>query len=182
MAVWHSSEVIALNLVQPLKKLLKLARSFANSDQEIGKIISDAMEKVGKKGGISIEDGELLNHELDRVENMQFDHGYLSPYFTNNPENEVAIMEDAYVLLDKKVSNIRNLLPILEPVDKAGRRLLIIAEEVEGEALAALVVNNIGRQLTGILVVLSAGRRIMSAVNVRCSCDVRKTGFQSTLS
>jgi chaperonin GroEL len=125
-------------------KIAQVGAISANSDHEIGKIISDAMEKVGKEGVITVEDGKSLNNELDVVEGMQFDRGYLSPYFINNPEKQVAIMEDPYVLLfDKKVSNIRDLLPILEQVAKAGRPLLIIAEEVEGEALATLVVNNI---------------------------------------
>jgi len=115
----------------------------ANSDQEIGDIISQAMEKVGKEGVITVEDGKSLNNELDVVEGMQFDRGYLSPYFINNPEKQIAVLDDPFILLhDKKVSNIRDLLPVLEQVAKAGRPLLIVAEEVEGEALATLVVNN----------------------------------------
>jgi chaperonin GroEL len=102
------------------------------------------MDKVGKEGVITVEDGKSLENELDVVEGMQFDRGYLSPYFINNPEKQIAVLEDAYVLLhDKKISNIRDLLPVLEQVAKAGKPLLIIAEEVEGEALATLVVNNI---------------------------------------
>jgi len=102
------------------------------------------MEKVGKEGVITVEDGKSLNNELDVVEGMQFDRGYLSPYFINNAEKQMAVLDDAYVLLhDKKISNIRDLLPILEQVAKAGRPLLIIAEEVDGEALATLVVNGI---------------------------------------
>jgi chaperonin GroEL len=116
----------------------------ANSDPNIGKIISDAMDKVGKEGVITVEDGKSLDNELEVVEGMQFDRGYLSPYFINNPDRQVAILEDPFVLLhDKKVSNIRDLLPILEQVAKAGRPLLIIAEDVDGEALATLVVNNL---------------------------------------
>ncbi|HMN65827.1 MAG TPA: chaperonin GroEL, partial [Burkholderiaceae bacterium] len=102
------------------------------------------MEKVGKEGVITVEDGKSLENELDIVEGMQFDRGYLSPYFINNPDKQVAVLDDPFVLLhDKKVSNIRELLPVLEQVAKAGKPLLIIAEEVEGEALATLVVNNI---------------------------------------
>src|SRR4029077_9457499 len=116
----------------------------ANADVNIGKIISDAMDKVGKEGVITVEDGKSLENELELVEGMQFDRGYLSPYFINNPEKQIAVLEDPYILLhDKKVSSIRELLPILEQVAKAGKPLLIIAEEVEGEALATLVVNNI---------------------------------------
>ncbi len=102
------------------------------------------MDKVGKEGVITVEDGKSLQDELDVVEGMQFDRGYLSPYFINNPDKQVAVLENPFVLLhDKKVSNIRDLLPVLEQVAKAGRPLLIIAEDVEGEALATLVVNNI---------------------------------------
>src|SRR4029434_3071469 len=116
----------------------------ANSDADIGKIIADAMDKVGKEGVITVEDGKSLENELDLVERMQLARGYLSPYFINNPEKQIAVLEDPYILLhDKKISSIRELLPILEQVAKAGKPLLIIAEEVEGEALATLVVNNI---------------------------------------
>src|SRR5574340_455557 len=116
----------------------------ANADTDIGKIISDAMDKVGKEGVITVEDGKSLNNELEVVEGMQFDRGYLSPYFINNPDKQIAVMDNPFILLhDKKVSNIRDLLPVLEQVAKAGRPLLIIAEDVEGEALATLVVNNI---------------------------------------
>ena len=102
------------------------------------------MDKVGKEGVITVEDGKSLENELDLVEGMQFDRGYLSPYFINNPEKQIAVLEDPYILLhDKKISSIRELLPVLEQVAKAGKPLLIIAEEVEGEALATLVVNNI---------------------------------------
>ncbi|KXW55998.1 chaperonin GroEL [Ferrovum sp. PN-J185] len=116
----------------------------ANSDTSIGEIISQAMEKVGKEGVITVEDGSGLQNELDVVEGMQFDRGYLSPYFVNNQDRQIALLEDPFILLhDKKISNIRDLLPVLEQVAKAGRPLLIIAEDVEGEALATLVVNNI---------------------------------------
>jgi chaperonin GroEL len=126
------------------KEIAQVGAISANSDESIGKIIADAMDKVGKEGVITVEDGKSLDNELDVVEGMQFDRGYLSPYFINNPEKQAAILENAYVLLhDKKVSNIRDLLPTLEQVAKAGRPLLIIAEEVEGEALATLVVNTI---------------------------------------
>src|SRR5512144_3027975 len=116
----------------------------ANSDAAIGDIIAKAMEKVGKEGVITVEDGKSLNNELDVVEGMQFDRGYLSPYFINNADKQIAAMENPFILLhDKKISNIRDLLPVLEQVAKAGRPLLIIAEDVDGEALATLVVNNI---------------------------------------
>src|SRR5215212_4087889 len=126
------------------KEIAQVGSISANSDADIGKIIADAMDKVGKEGVITVEDGKSLENELDLVEGMQFDRGYLSPYFINNPEKQIAVLEDPYILLyDKKISSIRELLPILEQVAKAGKPLLIIAEEVEGEALATLVVNNI---------------------------------------
>ncbi|NNL06150.1 MAG: chaperonin GroEL [Gammaproteobacteria bacterium] len=115
----------------------------ANSDSTVGNIIAEAMDKVGKEGVITVEEGTSLEDELDIVEGMQFDRGYLSPYFVNNQDNMSAELEDPYVLLfDKKVSNIRDLLPVLENVAKSGKPLLIIAEDVEGEALATLVVNS----------------------------------------
>jgi len=115
----------------------------ANSDESIGKIIADAMDKVGKEGVITVEEGTSLDNELDIVEGMQFDRGYLSPYFVNNQESMSAELEDPYILLfDKKISNIRDMLPVLESVAKSSRPLLIIAEDVEGEALATLVVNS----------------------------------------
>jgi chaperonin GroEL len=126
------------------KEIAQVGSISANADPNIGKIIADAMDKVGKEGVITVEDGKSLENELDLVEGMQFDRGYLSPYFINNPEKQVCVLEDPYILLyDKKISSIRELLPILEQVAKAGKPLLIIAEEVEGEALATLVVNNI---------------------------------------
>jgi chaperonin GroEL len=126
------------------KEIAQVGAISANSDSSIGDRIAEAMDKVGKEGVITVEDGKSLEDELDVVEGMQFDRGYLSPYFINTPEKQVAILENPFVLLhDKKVSNIRDLLPILEQVAKAGRPLLIIAEDVEGEALATLVVNNI---------------------------------------
>ena len=126
------------------KEIAQVGSISANSDTEIGQIIANAMEQVGKEGVITVEDGKSLNNELDVVEGMQFDRGYLSPYFINNPDKQIAVLEDPFVLLhDKKISNIRDLLPVLEQVAKAGRPLLIVAEEVEGEALATLVVNNI---------------------------------------
>ncbi len=134
-------------LSQPCKNSKEIAQVgsiSANSDENIGKIISDAMDKVGKEGVITVEDGKSLENELDVVEGMQFDRGYLSPYFINNPDRQIAVLEDPYVLLhDKKISNIRDLLPVLEQVAKAGKPLLIVAEDVDGEALATLVVNNL---------------------------------------
>ncbi|MEX0449095.1 chaperonin GroEL [Spiribacter sp. 221] len=115
----------------------------ANSDKAIGEIIADAMKKVGKEGVITVEEGSGLENELDVVEGMQFDRGYLSPYFINNQQSMAAELEDPYILLcDKKISNIRDLLPLLENVAKSSRPLLIVAEDIEGEALATLVVNS----------------------------------------
>ncbi|HEY5900365.1 MAG TPA: chaperonin GroEL, partial [Burkholderiales bacterium] len=134
------------------KEVAQVGSISANLDAEIGKIIADAMDKVGKEGVITVEDGKSLQNELELVEGMQFDRGYLSPYFINNAEKQIAVLEDAYVLLyDKKISSIREMLPLLEQVAKAGKPLLLIAEEVEGEALATLVVNN----LRGILKTLA---------------------------
>ncbi len=125
------------------KEIAQVGSISANSDTSIGEIIATAMEKVGKEGVITVEDGSGLNNELDVVEGMQFDRGYLSPYFINNAEKQLAILDNPFILLhDKRISNIRDLLPILEQVAKAGRPLLIIAEDIEGEALATLVVNN----------------------------------------
>ena len=126
------------------KSIAQVGSISANSDPEIGKIISEAMQKVGKEGVITVEEGSGLENELDVVEGMQFDRGYLSPYFINNQQSQSVELENPLVLLfDKKISNIRDMLPVLEGVAKAGRPLLIIAEDVEGEALATLVVNNI---------------------------------------
>ncbi|MCE2897059.1 MAG: chaperonin GroEL [Betaproteobacteria bacterium] len=126
------------------KEIAQVGAISANSDHAVGKIIADAMEKVGKEGVITVEDGKSLDNELEVVEGMQFDRGYLSPYFINNPERQIAVLDDPYILFhDKKISSIRDLLPVLEQVAKAGKPLLIVAEEVEGEALATLVVNNI---------------------------------------
>ena len=126
------------------KAITQVGTISANSDETIGQIIADAMEKVGKEGVITVEDGSGFDNELSVVEGMQFDRGYLSPYFINKPETGTAELEDVQLLLvDKKISNIRELLPVLEAVAKGGHPLLIIAEDVEGEALATLVVNNI---------------------------------------
>ena len=126
------------------KEIAQVGTISANSDAEIGTIIADAMKKVGKEGVITVEEGSGLNNELDVVEGMQFDRGYLSPYFINNQQTMKAELESPYILLhDKKISNVRELLPVLEAVAKAGKPLLIVAEEVEGEALATLVVNTI---------------------------------------
>ncbi|HSD73963.1 MAG TPA: chaperonin GroEL [Steroidobacteraceae bacterium] len=140
--------------VEELKKLSKPCKDAkaiaqvgtisANADEAIGKTIADAMEKVGKEGVITVEEGSGLENELDVVEGMQFDRGYLSPYFINNQQNQTAELENPFILLyDKKISNIRELLPLLEGVAKSGRPLLVVAEDVEGEALATLVVNTI---------------------------------------
>jgi len=126
------------------KSIAQVGTISANSDEEIGSIIADAMGKVGKEGVITVEEGSGLENELDVVEGMQFDRGYLSPYFINDQQSQSVQLEDPYILIhDKKISNIRDLLPLLEGVAKSGRPLLIISEDVEGEALATLVVNNI---------------------------------------
>ena len=126
------------------KEISQVGAISANADEAIGKTIAEAMDKVGKEGVITVEDGKGLENELDLVEGMQFDRGYISPYFINNPDKQVSLLEDPYILLhDKKISNIRDLLPLLEQVAKSGKQLLIIAEDVDGEALATLVVNNI---------------------------------------
>ncbi|HEZ4360174.1 TPA: chaperonin GroEL [Neisseria meningitidis] len=135
------------NIAKPCdtsKEIAQVGSISANSDEQVGAIIAEAMEKVGKEGVITVEDGKSLENELDVVEGMQFDRGYLSPYFINDAEKQIAALDNPFVLLfDKKISNIRDLLPVLEQVAKASRPLLIIAEDVEGEALATLVVNNI---------------------------------------
>src|SRR5579864_1359236 len=126
------------------KAIAQVGTISANSDESIGKTIADAMEKVGKEGVITVEEGSGLINELEVVEGMQFDRGYLSPYFINNQQNQTAELEKpAILLVDKKISNIRELLPLLEGVAKSGRPLLVVAEDIEGEALATLVVNNI---------------------------------------
>ena len=126
------------------KAIAQVGTISANSDESIGKTIAQAMEKVGKEGVITVEEGSGLQNELDVVEGMQFDRGYLSPYFINQQANQTAELDKPYILLvDKKISNIREMLPVLEGVAKSGRPLLVIAEDVEGEALATLVVNNI---------------------------------------
>ena len=135
------------NIAKPCdtsKEIAQVGSISANSDEQVGAIIAEAMEKVGKEGVITVEDGKSLENELDVVEGMQFDRGYLSPYFISDAEKQIAALDNPFVLLfDKKISNIRDLLPVLEQVAKASRPLLIIAEDVEGEALATLVVNNI---------------------------------------
>lgn len=134
------------------KEIAQVGAISANSDHAIGQIIADAMEKVGKEGVITVEEGKSLQNELEVVEGMQFDRGYISPYFINNPDKQVAALDEPMILLyDKKISNIRDLLPTLENVAKANKPLLIIAEDVEGEALATLVVNS----MRGILKVVA---------------------------
>jgi chaperonin GroEL len=125
------------------KEIAQVASLSANSDSNIGNIIAQAMEKVGSKGVITVEDGKSLDNELEIVEGMQFDRGYLSPFFITNQERQKVVLDNPYILLcDKKISNIRDILPVLEQVAKAGRPLLILADDVEGEALATLVVNH----------------------------------------
>jgi chaperonin GroEL len=126
------------------KEISQVGAISANADEEIGLLIADAMDKVGKEGVITVEEGKSLGNELEVVEGMQFDRGYLSPYFINNPERQITTLEDPYILLyDKKISSIRDLLPVLEAVAKTSKPLLIISEDVEGEALATLVINSI---------------------------------------
>jgi chaperonin GroEL len=126
------------------KEIAQVGAISANADESIGKTIADAMDKVGKEGVITVEDGKGLENELELVEGMQFDRGYISPYFINNADKQVAVLDEPYILLhDKKISNIRDLLPVLEQVAKSGKPLLIVAEDCDGEALATLVVNNI---------------------------------------
>ncbi len=144
-----ATEVVVATLQkssQPCKdsdSIAQVGTISANSDVSVGAIIAEAMEKVGKEGVITVEEGSTLENELDVVEGMQFDRGYLSPYFINNQESMTADLEHPYILLhDAKIANIRDLLPALEAVQKAGKPLLIIAEDIEGEALATLVVNN----------------------------------------
>ncbi|HEX6993556.1 MAG TPA: chaperonin GroEL, partial [Gammaproteobacteria bacterium] len=135
------------------KSIAQVGTISANADESIGNIIAEAMDKVGREGVITVEEGSGIENELELVEGMQFDRGYLSPYFINNKESMSAELENPYVLLhDKKISSIRDLLPVLEAVAKAGKPLMIIAEDIEGEALATLVVNN----LRGILKVAAA--------------------------
>ena len=135
------------NIAKPCETYEQIAQVgsiSANSDEQVGKIIADAMQEVGKEGVITVEDGKSLENELEVVKGMQFDRGYLSPYFINDVEKQIAGLDNPFVLLfDKKISNIRDLLPVLEQVAKTSRPLLIIAEDVEGEALATLVVNSI---------------------------------------
>src|SRR5205807_9433121 len=141
-------------VVEELKKLSKPVKSrkeqeqvasiSANSDKEIGKLIAEAMEKVGKDGVVTVEEAKSMKTELEFVEGMQFDRGYISPYFATNPDRMEAVLEDPLILIhEKKISAMRDLIPVLEQVSREGRALLIIAEEVEGEALATLVVNKI---------------------------------------
>src|SRR5512142_1182397 len=154
MDVKRGSDKAVITCVEELKKLSKPCKDSkniaqvgtisANSEESIGKTIADAMEKVGKEGLITVEEGSGLDNELEVVEGMQFDRGYLSPYFINNQQSQQVELDDPFILIhDKKVSNVRELLPVLEAVAKAGKPLLIVAEEVEGEALATLVVNTI---------------------------------------
>ncbi|MCY4499576.1 MAG: chaperonin GroEL, partial [Rhodospirillaceae bacterium] len=134
------------NMSQPCEDSTSVAQVgsiSANSDTAVGQIIADAMDKVGREGVITVEEGTSLDNELDVVEGMQFDRGYLSPYFINNQDSMSAELEEPYLLLcDKKISNIRDMLPVLESVAKSGKSLMVIAEDIEGEALATLVVNN----------------------------------------
>jgi chaperonin GroEL len=143
----HGAVAELKNLSKPCstsKEIAQVGSISANSDANIGDLIAKAMEKVGKEGVITVEEGSGLDNELDVVEGMQFDRGYLSPYFINNQQSMQAELEDPYILLhDKKIANVRELLPVLEGVAKSGKPLLIVAEEVEGEALATLVVNTI---------------------------------------
>jgi chaperonin GroEL len=160
-----------------IKSITQVGSVSANNDQAIGNIIARAMEKVGKTGVITVEDGSGLNNELDTVEGMQFDRGYLSPYFINNQQSMSCELENAYILLvDKKISNVREMLGILEGVAKAGRSLLIIAEDVEGEALATLVVNTM-RGIVKICAVKAPGfgdrrKEMLQDIAILCKANV----------
>ncbi|SHL34251.1 thermosome subunit [Nitrosospira sp. Nsp11] len=135
------------------KEIAQVGAISANADAVVGQIIAEAMEKVGKEGVITVEDGKSLENELEVVEGMQFDRGYLSPYFINSPDEQIVVMEEPSILLyDKKISNIQNLLPLLEQIAQAGHPLVIIAEDVEGEALATLVLNNIRGTLKAVAI------------------------------
>jgi chaperonin GroEL len=141
------------------KAIAQVGTISANGDTDIGDRIAEAMDKVGKEGVITVEDGSGLESELDVVEGMQFDRGYLSPYFINEQQTQSVVLDNPYILLhDKKVSNIREMLPLLEAVAKSGRPLLIVAEDVEGEALATLVVNTI-RGIVKVAAVKAPGLR-----------------------
>src|SRR5688500_17954744 len=135
------------NLSRPTadkREIAQVGTISANNDSAIGDLIAEAMEKVGKDGVITVEEAKSMETSLDIVEGMQFDRGYLSPYFVTNPERMEAALEDAYILLhEKKISNMRDLLPVLEQIAKMGKPLLIVAEDVDGEALAILVVNKL---------------------------------------
>ena len=135
------------------KEIAQVGAISANADAAVGQIIAEAMEKVGKEGVITVEDGKSLENELEVVEGMQFDRGYLSPYFINSPDEQIVVLEEPSILLyDKKISNIQNLLPLLEQIAQAGHPLVIIAEDVEGEALATLVLNNIRGTLKAVAI------------------------------
>jgi chaperonin GroEL len=135
------------------KEIAQVGAISANADAVVGQIIAEAMEKVGKEGVITVEDGKSLENELEVVEGMQFDRGYLSPYFINSPDEQIVVLEEPSILLyDKKISNIQNLLPLLEQIAQAGHPLVIIAEDVEGEALATLVLNNIRGTLKAVAI------------------------------
>src|SRR2546422_5602034 len=126
------------------KEIAQVGTISANGDETIGKIISEAMQKVGKEGVITVEEAKGLETTLETVEGMQFDRGYLSPYFVTDPERMEAVLEDPYILIhEKKISSMKDLLPLLEQVARSGKPLLIIAQEIEGEALATLVVNKL---------------------------------------
>ena len=135
------------NMAKPVKgsnEVAQVGTISANNDKEIGQMLADAMDKVGKEGVITIEESKTAKTEVTVVEGMQFDRGYLSPYFVTNPERMEAVLENAYVLVyDKKISNMKDMLGVLEGVAKQGRQMLIIAEDVDGEALATLVVNKL---------------------------------------
>jgi len=160
------------------KSIAQVGTISANADEAIGRIIADAMKKVGKEGVITVEEGKGLENELDVVEGMQFDRGYISPYFINNQQSMSAELESPYILLyDKKISNVRDLLPVLEGVAKASKPLLIVAEDVEGEALATLVVNTMRWRLWWSTPFAASSRsrpsrRRASATGVRPCCRI----------
>ncbi len=157
---------LSQNVSGDMKKIAEVGTISANNDATIGKIIAEAMKKVGKDGVITVEESKTMETQLEVVEGMQFDRGYLSPYFVTDPERMEAALENAYILIhEKKISSMKDLLPLLEQIAKSGKPLVIIAEDVEGEALATLVVN----KLRGTLQVAPLRRRA-SAIAARPCC------------
>jgi chaperonin GroEL len=151
--------------IKSKKEMAQVGSVASNNDPEIGELLAEAMEKVGKDGVITVDEGKSLKTEVEWVEGMQFDRGYLSPYFVNNPTTMECVLEDAYVLVfEKKIANIKELVPLLEAVVNSGKPLLIIAEDVEGEALATLVINRVARRCSRTFRSSPAARRSSKAL------------------